>query len=170
MLCKGPGVRWVSWCHCPRWEASMRWTYSLKNKTTFKQEAKITSPSSRSEPYAECTQTLESHLTNMPFSLPLCVSKMTGAGPWKWGSWNILGRDLPKEGLPKGWNFSSRWANLWVMALCTWSWEVTGEPCGGPRDSTSAQERFCNSAIGSHAWSWTVTHLFIDSFTCSLIY
>lgn len=56
-----------------------------KNKTTSKQDAKLTSPCSVSVPYAGSAQTLQRRkactLINVLFLLLLSISRMTVAGP-----------------------------------------------------------------------------------------
>lgn len=127
MLCKGPSVRWVRWCHCPRWEALMRQICSVKSRTALSRKQKVHALSRAVSVYSNTAQRRKAQsLTHVPFSLLLGIFKMTVAGSWKWDSWNVLGRDLPKEGLPKGWAFSSEWVNLGVIAVCTRPWKAPG--------------------------------------------
>lgn len=107
-------------------------------------------------------------LTNVPFVLLFSISKMTVVGPRKCELWNVLGRDLPKEDLPKAEPFPGG-QPVWEWWPCACIMGTHGGAVRWPAQfKSSAQEHFCSSEIG--LWRVTCFLGLLFLLICSLVH
>lgn len=107
-------------------------------------------------------------LTNVPFLLLFSISKMTVVGPRKCELWNVLGRDLPKEDLPKAEPFP-RGQPVWEWWPCACDYVNSREGCTvtctiqiiRPGAFLQQWDRALKGNLGFFVFSNSFSHLFI---------